>query len=385
VFLRIFQKVARPDTVPFEGNRFRIDASVREATVLVFRDATGHPPRFVTPAGQEFGADDAPPGVRWHPDQGFDLVTLARPEPGEWGVTGAGDPDNRVMVVTDLKMRVTDVPDRVVLGESLPLSVSFVSEGVQVTRRSFLERLRVYAGWADGASPMQPLNDRGEGGDAVADDARLDATLVAGPTAGRAQLRVLADGLSFVRDRTVDLELLAPGTLTVTPADAGTEVVVAVQPELVDPDATEAEAWVERRGKRRPLSLQRAGASRWETKVDGLGAADAIHAAIRGKTQAGRAFEYRPPPLSATGGAPTSAGEAPPEQGPDPDPRVAAVAAPPVTQEPPEPTDWVAVAMVLGSANGVLIVTGLLAYRWSRRRGRAALVLDPALPEGGPA
>ena len=263
----------------------------------------------MTPAGQEFGAEDPPPGVRWHADQGFDLVTLARPEPGEWGVNGAGDRDNRVMVVTDLKMRVTDVPDRVVLGESLPLSVSFLSEGVQVTRRSFLERLRVYAGWADGSSPMQPLNDRGEAGDAVEDDARLDVTLVAGPSAGRTQLRVLADGLSFVRDRTVDLEVLTPGALTVSPGETETEVVVTVQPDLVVADATDAEAWLETRGKRRPLALQRVGATRWEARVSGLAATDAVHAAIAGKTPAGRAFEYRPPPLSATGSSPLPSGE----------------------------------------------------------------------------
>jgi hypothetical protein len=279
-------------------------------------------------------------------------------------------------------MRVTDIPDRLVLGESLPVSVSFLSEGVQVTRRSFLERLRVYAGWANGSSPMQALNDRGEAGDAVEDDARLDVTLVAGPAAGRAQLRVLADGLSFVRDRTIDLEMLAPGTLTVTPGETEpTRVVVAAQSDLVVADATDAEAWIEARGKRRPLALQRAAALRWEATVDGIGAGDVVHAALRGRTRAGHDFEYRPPPLSPSGGAPAPL---PPEPVAAADAQAPTVPAPEAAPPTPEPTDWVAVAVVLGTANLFLVAGGLLAYRWSGGRRRAAVSFEPSSATGGP-
>jgi hypothetical protein len=286
------------------------------------------------------------------------------------------------MVVTDLKMRVSDVPDRVVLGESLPLSVSFFSEGVEVTRRSFLERLRVYAGWADGSSPMQPLNDRGEGGDAVADDARLDVALVAGTAAGRAQLRVLADGLSFVRDRTVDLEVLTPGSLAVSGGETGTRVGVAMTADLVVADRTDVEAWVETRGKRRPLELQRIDASRWEATVDGHVAGDTVHALMRGETSSGHAFEYWPPPLSPTGGTPLPE-RAPPEA--EREPEVPAVSAPPVLPTPQEPTDWVLVGLVLGVANVVLLAAGLLASRWLGGRRQAPVRLEPAPVTGGSA
>ena len=37
VFLRIFEKVGRPDTLPLKGNRFKVDASIQEVTLLVFR------------------------------------------------------------------------------------------------------------------------------------------------------------------------------------------------------------------------------------------------------------------------------------------------------------------------------------------------------------
>jgi hypothetical protein len=60
------------------------------------------------------------------------------------------------------------------------------------------------------------------------------------------------------------------------------------------------------------------------------------------------------------------------------------VPAPEAAPPTPEPTDWVAVAVVLGTANLLLAAGGLLAYRWSGGRRRAAVSFEPSSATGGP-
>lgn len=43
VFLHLFEKAAKRDTVPLKENTFKIDDSVTEMTVLVFRQADSKP------------------------------------------------------------------------------------------------------------------------------------------------------------------------------------------------------------------------------------------------------------------------------------------------------------------------------------------------------
>ena len=49
VFLKIFEQVGKPDAVPLKGNKFTVDSSVREATVLLFRTPGSADPVLVSP------------------------------------------------------------------------------------------------------------------------------------------------------------------------------------------------------------------------------------------------------------------------------------------------------------------------------------------------
>ena len=86
IFLRIFEKVAKPDTVPLKDNKFRIDKSVKEATLLVFRSDDSEPTKILMPDGSSFCSDDPPEGVSWHRDDGYDLLTLSNPAAGGWQI-----------------------------------------------------------------------------------------------------------------------------------------------------------------------------------------------------------------------------------------------------------------------------------------------------------
>ena len=50
-----------PDSVPLQDNRFVVDSSISEATVLVFRPIP--PSRCASPSGDEYTDSDLPAGV----------------------------------------------------------------------------------------------------------------------------------------------------------------------------------------------------------------------------------------------------------------------------------------------------------------------------------
>lgn len=81
-FLRMFETVGTPDALPLEDNRFTVDASISEATVLLFSKADAPPPVLFSPSGEEFTDSDLTAGVAWYRDQGYDLITIASPAKG---------------------------------------------------------------------------------------------------------------------------------------------------------------------------------------------------------------------------------------------------------------------------------------------------------------
>ncbi len=80
IFLRIFEKVGRPDTIPLTDNKFLVDSSIEELTLLIFRKDGAEPTQTIMPSGQQFGTKEAPENVVWHHDEGYDLLTIADPE-----------------------------------------------------------------------------------------------------------------------------------------------------------------------------------------------------------------------------------------------------------------------------------------------------------------
>ncbi|MGQ9831671.1 MAG: vWA domain-containing protein [Thermochromatium sp.] len=140
LFLRMLEQTAPPTTVPLQGNRFEIDDQVREFTMLAFRPEGGQT-QLITPEGERLRASQLALGVNWRAEVGYDLVTIANPKPGQWRIRGVEDPDNRVVIVTDLNIEVGPVPNAVSSGESIPLESWLTDHGRPVRQGEFLELL----------------------------------------------------------------------------------------------------------------------------------------------------------------------------------------------------------------------------------------------------
>ena len=139
IFLRMTEKATRPDTLPIVGNQFSVDNSIDEMTILLFHSNAGSTITLVDPSGETLSADKHPTTVRWNQNESYDLITYDQPPPGKWQFTGATDPDNKVMIVTDLRAFASDLPNNVLPGTSFRFTAELTENGQRITRSDFLK------------------------------------------------------------------------------------------------------------------------------------------------------------------------------------------------------------------------------------------------------
>jgi uncharacterized protein (TIGR03503 family) len=307
--------------------------------------------------------------------------------PGQWTVQAQEDPDNRVMILTDLRMEVTPVPNRMVVGRHIPVQVSFTDRGKPVTRPAFTTVLDLSLRQV-GPKGMQhaplTLHDDGHGGDARARDGRFDARFV--PEGGHAELVVNADGKTFQRENRQVFELLMPATAELTPAGAGGKLQLRVEPvaEAVDPASLAASAeLVAANGALTPVALARSQDGNLSGSVDPASIAGKAQLRVRvtAHTRGGEAVTANLAPMTVHGSLPATAAA------PAAAHAEAQAQARPATAEGREggedrTTLWIG----FGATNLVLVVlAGLGFWLLRRRRDRDLVQLVDEEPKPAPA
>lgn len=374
VFLRIFEQVGKPDAVPLEGNRFTVDASVREATVLLFRKDGSEAPILVSPDGSKFTDSDLPGGVAWYRDQGYDLITVASPSKGEWTLQADLDPDNRVMIVTDLKLETSEIPAHIAVGEQLSMSANLSNRGKLVDRKAFLRLLEVRAdAMTEAGTDPQGLNDVGQEGDATAGDGRYTMLYREQLPFEQVELLFSVDSPTFMREKRYRLAVHEPAELLVEGEGDDLRAQVKVNTAVLREGAELAVWQADSSGAKIDL-VQDAQGTAWLVKV-----ADApVHASVKGQTRLGNLVEREYGPVYPPGIEPAAAAAPQPVPAPE-EPKVSEPETAPVEpqaeqetaeekQEPEAEDDWVMPAVLFGGANLLFILIGLGVWWWMRKR-----------------
>ncbi len=370
VFLRLFEKSAPADQVPIdEDNRFTVDASVSDMTLLVFRAPDAGPTRLVDPDGNLVAARLPRPGVSWEQERRYDLVTVEDPAPGTWRIDAKVDPDNRVMVVTNLRLAVDPLPNHHVQSQPLPVVARLEEEGATVTRPGFLELVdfSVDAARKGGEPRTTPLGDAGEPG-------VYTAAVDPGEGAGVLELRVLAQGATFTREfrhsvrihespARVELrEPAAPG--------AGARLEAAVTVALMEPDSVSVAYRPLDPPGAEAVAVPPAEAGEWRATLAPELSGTMVEVRVEATRLDGQPFELAVEQLAP--------GEAPAE--PDPVPLPAEAEKAEEAEQEPGGIDWVRVALWVGVANAILWPLVLLGWLWWRRRkAQRQAVIEEAL------
>ncbi|MET0067888.1 MAG: vWA domain-containing protein [Candidatus Thiodiazotropha sp.] len=380
LFLRLFEKVGKPDAIPLKDNKFNIDSSITEATLLVFRKPDAQATEVIPPDGKAFSAQNAPSHVTWHRDKGYDMLTITNPQAGEWRIRAEVDPDNRVMVVTDLKMLTTDLPNRVIQGEILPFSVRFSDHGNDIRKAEFLDVVNVTSTLHDiaGVSEPQPLLDNGQDGDEQAHDG-VFTTRFGGEnlSGGIGEWVIDARGPTFMRERRSAFEVVPPVILDLKPWTEGQGLDLTLQADetLVDPSSVQLEVWLEdETGNPTDLEVDNRGAQ-LSGKIDLMGFSGARKILVKASARSlqGGTIEFLDSPAEVEGVKPPEPAEPEPPVEAEVEPPVVASPEPPEEPEPapqeaPEEGDsWLSTAIWFSAINLILVALGGGVFWWLRR------------------
>lgn len=254
-FLHIFEKSTNVDTVPLDNNNFTIDKSIEDMTILVFRKPDASETQLVTPGKKNWNYKNHPKNVTWHRDTGYDLISSKNPEAGKWMINAAVDPDNRVMVVTNLKLATGDFPNNIMYGDTLTLTAKLIQEGKTVTQERLLElvKFNVYkhttteqqdthvtgteASHDRGVMSQTPMLDDGSASDRLARDGVYSVAFNTDQTSGDVTLSIQAKSPAFEREVRHIIKIHdTPADLNITQqADGQFKLDVAPRMELLVP------------------------------------------------------------------------------------------------------------------------------------------------------
>ncbi|MDO6447589.1 TIGR03503 family protein [Colwellia sp. 1_MG-2023] len=108
--------------IPYFDNRFHIDAQLDEITLLFYRKNGSPPIILVRPDGSKLKVNNFPKDkVEWYDDRTFDLITIKQPMPGPWQAIGDILPNSKIMLVSEVTLKVDPIPEIALSGETLKI------------------------------------------------------------------------------------------------------------------------------------------------------------------------------------------------------------------------------------------------------------------------
>jgi len=201
IFLRLLEQSTQSDSLPLRQNRFSVDSSITDMTLLVFQSDQHAPTRLSGPGNIDWSVKQHPEQVQWFHEQGYDMITIPKPAKGDWVIEAPVDDDNRVMVVTNLRLNVAPLPSHILLGDGVTVVSSLSEDGKTIKRADFLKLIQFTASQtlAEDSPATIQLLDNGVEPDEKASDGVFMAAMPRAMTAGDLVLQVDARSATFSR------------------------------------------------------------------------------------------------------------------------------------------------------------------------------------------
>lgn len=420
VFLRMFEKSVPVESLPLTDNKVLVDSSINELTMLVFRKVGAKSATLKMPNGKQIEQGSKTAGVQWQHEERYDLITLDKPMAGEWQVDAELDPDNRVMVVTDLSVRASRLLNMMMVGDRLPYFVELHDKGKIINKPQFLDFVTTALdrNYQSKLEQRVPLDDNGKGEDVTARDGRFSGAVGDGLHVGEFDYELVVNGTTFKRSKRYLVQVVdRPVAVNVTEVSKGDPahytLTVIPYAELISPESLLITAKATKvGGATAELTIPRTGPSEWRLDMDirtgdryevalsiqaertngqkvaadlgsyvmGAGSQDAPQGGapvvpvfkapvFDASAEHGAVAEHAPAPDEhAPPGAPAE--HAPPAAHDAPAPEHAADAATPTEEHAAEDEspNWMMVGLKVVGVNGLLSLIGYFVYRkWFRK------------------
>ncbi|TNI70601.1 TIGR03503 family protein [Aeromonas media] len=243
-------EVFAPSDIPLLDNRFRIDYGVKEITFIIKRKPGTPSVILVRPDGSKlYVGKVTPPDVGWLTQQDQDLITVRNPMPGPWQAIGEVDPDNRVRLLTDIRLESEPLPARLYQGERVKLQSRLLIDGAAPGAGYYLSDLGMTVKlqqFNDAVQSGEPIVeetlghylDDGKGLDEVPGDGILTAEAVLDVPAGKYRALYSSGNQVFSRAQSQQV-LLFPWPLSYTldapSGDIGARLSLLIDADELDP------------------------------------------------------------------------------------------------------------------------------------------------------
>ena len=142
LFLQMLEQSVKLDTLPIKDNIFSVDASINDMTLLIFNTDQNNPTRIITPDDISWAKSSHSSQVKWFADDGYDLITIKKPKQGQWKIVAPSDDNNRVVVATNLKLKVNELPGSLKLGEALKIEAYLEEDGKILSDQRMLSKFK---------------------------------------------------------------------------------------------------------------------------------------------------------------------------------------------------------------------------------------------------
>ncbi|MCV2884007.1 TIGR03503 family protein [Aestuariibacter sp. AA17] len=126
------------NSIQLLSNRFRVDYTVDEVTLVFFRRFGSAPVVLVRPDGSKIFQSQADgEGLFWYDTANYDMISLKNPMPGPWQAVGQILPESRVMVLSDLQLHAEPLPPILFSGEILKQTAYLTNNGAPINYTEF--------------------------------------------------------------------------------------------------------------------------------------------------------------------------------------------------------------------------------------------------------
>ncbi|MFT5519827.1 MAG: hypothetical protein ACI9IA_000411 [Enterobacterales bacterium] len=304
VFLKIFEQVTERDSIPLKDNKFSIDEQIEEFTLLVFKNKDSKPTTLEQPDGESYDAGVDSKRITWFESPDYDLITINAPMTGEWRLFADVDPDNRVLVVSNLKIKNSPLPNSLLANEKITFDMRLLQEGELLNEADFLKLLsmEVELTSADGQSEVFKLLDDGQGVDEKADDGIYSIELTAPSISGVTQVSSSVESPTFHRMRQQAINIFnSPVTIEAVVSkdrDVAHKIYFVPVTGVAKADSLSIDVDVQMPNKQKlelTAKLDQGYTQAIEVQVEEVGGVYWLQTKISGTTPAGREFQVTPP------------------------------------------------------------------------------------------
>ena len=271
VFLRMFETSTQAETLPLKNKTIQVDSSIREITLLIFHQADTPATHIILPDGSSIDQNHISNKVSWHHEQNYDLITIQQPPTGTWTIDATMDPDNRVMVVTDLKLESDRIPSNIGRGDRLSIDIRLRENDKPIINKDFLHFIKITATQINRGEEQQwSLLDNGLRNDHTENDGIYTLTLDKSLTTGRHELVIDVDGTTFSRQQRMHFEVFKYPVISAidTPDQGPASLFITPVSGLIDSDSMQVMVTIDE--EEAPLPVPRKHQHEWQLKLENL-------------------------------------------------------------------------------------------------------------------